>query len=158
MNIKNVKPSKKSAYKQSYYSVQESTKYIGAYPIICRSSWERKSCIYFDKNPDIVKWASEPFAVKYYNILDKKYHTYFPDFYIKVKKGNTYIEYVVEVKPKSHLTKPKKPKNKNRKALLNYRRALNTYVTNLCKIDALKKFAKSRNYKVLLITEKSWFI
>ena len=112
MSIKNVKPTSKSKYKQGYYTPKNPSKYNGPFPIIYRSSWERKFCHWCDHNEDVISWMSEPFSIDYFSLLDKKFHKYYPDFYIKLKKGekdgNPIIEnYVVEVKPKAQLQKPK---------------------------------------------------
>lgn len=155
MSIKKVKPNWKSGFKQGYYKPKNKEKYIGSGPIIYRSSWERKFCYWCDHNKDVIFWASEPLAVKYYNILDKKFHKYYPDFYIKMNKDNLIEEYLVEIKPKAQLKKPKVPKRKTKKALQNYKYGMETYVRNLCKTDALNKLAESRNYKVMLLTEDS---
>ena len=128
-------------------------------PIIYRSSWERKFCHWCDHNPDVIAWVSEPFSIRYYNVLDKKFHKYFPDFYVKLKKkeGERTIteSYVVEIKPKSQLKKPVPPRRKTKKALKNYKWAYEAFVRNLCKADALQKIAESRKFKVMLLTEDS---
>jgi hypothetical protein len=155
MSIKNVKPTHKSGFKQGYYTLLNPSKYTGEIPIIYRSSWEKKMMIFCDTNENVIKWSSEPLAINYYNVLDSKFHKYYPDYYIRIKKGDEIINYLVEVKPKSQLTKPQPPKKNTRKALESYEWAVKTYVTNVCKIDALKKFASQNNYKVMLITEDS---
>ena len=157
-NIKDLRPSKKSGYKQGYYEINEKAKYIGKYPVIFRSSWEKKFCQYCDNNPDIIKWSSEPFRIQYFNIMDKEFHYYFPDYFIQIKKADRILQYVVEIKPKSQLMKPIIPKKKTLKAAMSYKKALSTYVTNLCKIRALKNFARDRNFEVLIITEKNWVL
>lgn len=156
--IKNIKPSRKSSYKQGYYTLINESKYVGPKPIIFRSSWERKFAIYCDTNPTVISWSSEPFSIKYFNILDNKHHDYFPDFYMKVKRNDIIKEYLVEVKPVSQLRKPLPPKNKNMKSWYNYKKARITYTINLCKSTALKKFAQNKNWEVLYVTEKSFFI
>lgn len=155
MNIKNVKPNIKSGFKQGYYKPRKPEKYIGSLPIIYRSSWERKFCHWCDHNDMIISWASEPFSIKYYNILDKKFHNYFPDFYIKMIKDNIVEEFLVEIKPKAQLQKPIPPKRKTAKAMENFKYSYETYVRNLCKTDALNKIAVQRNVKVMLVTEDS---
>lgn len=155
MNIKNVKPTAKSGYKQGYYKPHNPSKYIGPGPIIYRSSWERKFCHWCDHNEDVINWVSEPFSIKYFNILDNKFHNYFPDFYVKMKKDGKIEEYVVEIKPKAQLKKPQPPKRKTAKAIENYKYGYETYVRNLCKTDALNKAAAQRNFKVMLLTEDS---
>lgn len=161
MSIKNVKPTPNSGYRQGYYKPINVSKYNGPLPIIYRSSWERKFCHWCDHNENVTSWMSEPFSIKYFNILDNKFHNYYPDFYFKIKRGlnennKPIIEsYVVEIKPKAQLVKPKEPKRKTKKSLKNYKEGYETYVRNLCKTDALRKAAKSRNFKVMLLTEDS---
>jgi hypothetical protein len=155
MSIKNVKPTAKSGFTQGYYNPVNPFKYVGPLPIIYRSSWERKVMIFCDTNENVIKWSSEPIQIKYYNILDQKFHKYHPDYFIQIKRGEEIVNYLVEVKPKAQLKKPAEPKKKTQKALENYQWAYKTYVTNMCKIDALKKFASTNNYKVLLLTEDS---
>jgi hypothetical protein len=161
MSIKNVKPTAKSGFHQGYYKPKYPSKYNGPLPIIYRSSWERKFCHWCDHNEKVISWMSEPFSIKYFNILDNKFHNYYPDFYFKITRGinedNIPIieNYVVEIKPKAQLKKPKEPKRKTKKALKNYKNGYETYVRNLCKTDALRKAAKSRNFKVMLLTEDS---
>lgn len=155
MDIKKVKPTLKSGFKQGYYSPHNLQKYVGNLPIIYRSSWERKFCHWCDHNEEILSWSSEPFEIPYFNILDKKYHKYYPDFYIKKKKDDTYEEYIVEIKPKSQLKKPEPPKKNTKKALENFKYGYEMYVRNLCKTEALNKMASQRNFKVMLLTEES---
>lgn len=154
-DIKKIKPTHKSGFKQSYFEPKNLSKYLGSFPIICRSSWERKFAIFCDTNDAVIKWSSEPIEIKYYNILDKKFHKYYPDYFVQIQKEGNLINYVVEVKPSSQLKKPEPPKRITEKAVNSYKRAYETYVMNLCKLDALKKYAEQRNWKVLVITEKS---
>ena len=100
-------------------------------------------------------WSSEPFQVRYYSLLDKNYHTYYPDFYVKLVRGDKVEEYVVEVKPDAQLRKPEPPKRRTQKAMESYKWAYETFVRNYCKIEAVKEFAKQRKYKVMLLTENS---
>jgi len=111
--------------------------------------------IFCDTNERVTKWSSEPISIKYFNVLDNKLHNYHPDYFIQIKRADELVNYLVEVKPKAQLKKPTEPKKKTKKALENYQWAYKTYVTNMCKIDALKKYAEGNNYKVLLLTEDS---
>jgi len=163
MSIKQVKPTHKSKFKQGYYKPVNPQKYVAQGPVIYRSSWERKFCHWCDHNPDVIAWVSEPFSIPYFNVLDNKYHKYYPDFYIKLNVKtindniikNEIIEYVIEVKPKSQLQKPTPPKRKTKKAIQNFKYAYESYVRNLCKIEALNIYAKQRDFKVMLLTEES---
>jgi len=160
MSIKKVKPTSKSKFKQGYYTPKFITKYNGVMPIIYRSSWERKFCHWCDHNEDVISWMSEPFSVKYFDILTKKFRNYYPDFYIRMKRGEEngvpiIQNYAIEVKPKAQLKKPKEPKRKTPKTMANYKWIYEQYVKNLCKNDALQKAGKLANFKVMLITEDS---
>ena len=154
-NIKNLKPNKNSGYKQGYYTPVNPDKYLNGDPIIYRSSWERKFCHWCDHNEEVIGWVSEPLSIKYFNTLDNKFHNYFPDFYIKMEREGVVEEYLVEIKPKAQLQKPKIPKKRTLKSMANFKRGYETYVKNLCKTKALQEMAKSRNYKVMLLTEDS---
>lgn len=157
-DIKKIKPNHKSGFKQSYFEPKKLFKYLGSFPIICRSSWERKFAIFCDSNDSVIKWSSEPIEIKYYNILDKKFHKYYPDYFVQIEKSGQLVNYMVEVKPSSQLQKPEPPKKITEKAVISYKKAYETYVMNLCKLDALKKYAEQRSWKVLVITEKSKLI
>lgn len=154
MSIKNIKPDSK--YNGGiYYPINES-KYVGKFPIICRSSWEKKYCQYCDLNDQIVAWASEPFKIKYYNPLTKSEHFYYPDFYIKILlPSGEYKEYIIEIKPKEYLKKPIPPKKRSIKALQNYKYLYEQFIKNYVKSVAAKKFAAERNMEYIILTEDS---
>lgn len=154
MSIKKVKPSKR--FKSGKYIPINDHKYIGPKPIIYRSGWERKYCIYCDTNPGIINWSSEPVAIKYYNPYTKKIHKYYPDFWIKVKTSEgTIKEYLVEIKPKSSTKLPKPPKRNTTQSVKNYKYAVETYIKNTAKAKAAHHFAKNRNMKFIILTEDS---
>ena len=92
--------------KKSYKGLYRPThpkKYVGDVTrIVYRSLLERKFMVYCDRNPDITYWASEELAIRYYNPLDKKYHSYYPDFIVRTVKGDKIL---IEIKP-SRQTKP----------------------------------------------------
>ena len=154
MSIKKVRPDKQ--FNGGQYRPVNESKYVGQGPIIYRSSWERKYCMYCDRTEDIISWSSEPFSIEYFNPLTKKIHKYYPDFWIKVRKQDgTYAEYLVEIKPKKSTIVPKEPKRKTEQAVKNYRYAVETYVKNLAKARAAKAFAKDRGMKYIILTEDS---
>ena len=160
MSIKNLKPNKDSKYQQGYFSPLNPIKYIGKYPIIFRSGWERKFAIYCDNNPNIVEWASEPFCIQYTNILDQSEHRYYPDFLIRVKTKrdeDDYImeSYIIEIKPSKQLKKPEPPLKRKGKAVSNYKSALKMYLTNLSKVKYMQEYAHQHNMKFALLTEEN---
>lgn len=149
-SIKNNKPTKKSGFIQGYFPINECKKYQGKGPIIYRSSWERKFCLYCERNPEIESWSSESFSIKYFSPLDNKYHNYFPDYVVKLRNGTIFI---VEVKPKAQLQKPEPPKRKTPKSVKNFKWLYETWVINMCKKAAAEEFAKTKGWKFLLVTE-----
>lgn len=136
----------KSKYRPSYPE-----KYKGnPNNIICRSSWERKFCVWCDLNENIIEWASEEFYIPYISPLDKKIHRYFPDFIIKVKESTGQIKtYVVEVKPKRQ-TLPPTRKSRVTKSFIYEAK---TYEVNKAKWRAAEEWCKDRRLGFKIITE-----
>lgn len=64
------------------------------------SSWEAVFMRFCDTNPNILKWGSEEFRVKYFHPIKQKVCEYIPDFIIKYKnsRGEVLTE-VIEIKP-----------------------------------------------------------
>lgn len=149
MNIKNLKPNYDSPYYQSYFEPIHKEKYIGIYPIICRSLLELRMCTYLDKNEKITKWSSEPFSIKYVLITDNTVHNYHPDYYFEYMGDQC----IAEVKPKKQIKKPKEPIKKTNTSIKNYNILLETYYKNYSKISSLKEFCDKNKYKLFIITE-----
>lgn len=157
-NIKNIKPAK-NVFVSGKYKPKNTIKYVGDITqIIYRSSWERKFCVYCDASAKVLKWASEPFEIKYASPIDKRIHEYFVDFYIKIEQPNGMIEeYIIEVKPKIQLRKPEPPKKNTLKMVKIYNAQVKTYLINVAKFAAAKAFAAKRGYKFLVVTEDFLF-
>ena len=126
-------------------------KYVGnTKQIVYRSLLERRFMRYCDLNEDILYWASEELPVRYYNPLDKKYHRYFPDFYIKVQENTGRIKrYLIEVKPHKQTQKPKKPKRQTK----SYLREVYEYAKNQAKWKAATEFCEDRLWEFKVMTE-----
>jgi len=154
MSIKNNRPTKKSGFKQGYFNPTNPEKYIGPQPIIYRSSWEYKFCIWCDTNDKVVNWSSEPVEITYWSRQDSKSRRYYPDFYFKqLKQDGNMIEYLVEIKPKEQITKPKPPKKNSKKALNSYKFLAEQYVKNMDKYSAAKEYAAGRGWNFIVLTE-----
>lgn len=138
-------------YNQSRYKPTYPEKYKGdPTNIICRSSWERKFCIYCDKNKNILEWGSEEIALPYRSPLDNKIHRYFPDFYVKVRETNGSIKkMLIEIKPKKQCIEPKVQKKKTK----GYIYEVKEYVRNQAKWEAAKEFCEDRQWEFKVITE-----
>lgn len=145
MNIKDLKPSKTSRYKQGYINTKSCKKLFPGLiteKIIYRSSYEKKFMLWLESNKNIKMWGSECFSIPYYNILDKKTHNYYPDYFIKMI-DDSYV--VVEIKPYNQTIEPV---NKN---CWGYKE----YIKNICKWKAAKEFCDSRGYKFKILTENT---
>jgi|TARA_B110000908_G_C10259029_1_gene457738 hypothetical protein len=154
MSIKNNRPSKKSGFKQGYFNPNNPEKYIGPQPIIYRSSWEYKFCIWCDSNDKVINWSSEPVEIPYWSRQSEKSHKYYPDFYFKqVKQDGSLEEYLVEIKPKDQITKPKPPTKNSAKAIKSYKFLAEQYVKNMDKYNAAKTFSEGRGWKFIVLTE-----
>jgi len=105
---------------------------------------------YFDRNPDIVWWASEEFAIPYRSPIDGKLHRYFPDFIVKTTNGDTVV---FEVKPASQ-SKPPEKKSRITKKYIN---EVKTWGVNQAKWNAAVEFCENRDWKFQVITEEHLF-
>lgn len=144
-NIKNLKPSKSSRYKQGYINPLSCKKLFPQLKydkIIYRSSYEKKFIVWLESNKSIKYWGSECFGIPYYYIVDEKNHTYYPDYFIEFEDGSFCV---VEIKPSNQTTKPL---NENCWAY-------KEYVKNMCKWAAAKEFCESKGYKFKILTEKT---
>lgn len=137
----------KKSYKGIYQPINPK-KYVGNHNnIVYRSNLEKKFMLYCDRNPDILNWASEELAIRYYSPLDKKYHRYFPDFILKTVKGE---KFVVEIKPHRKLSPPSIPKRQSQR----YLNEAFDYVRNKSKFSAAEKWCEDKGCKFVIMTEK----
>lgn len=152
------KPNKKSKFRQGYYKPENLDKYVGdPTKIIYRSSWEYKFCRYCDATPQILAWSSEPFPIRYYDMVKQKERSYYVDFYIKVETFDGKIkEYLVEVKPESKLKPPVFPPNQKQtlKRLKQYNDLQMEFLNNKTKKDAAEAFAATKGYRYMIVTEE----
>ncbi len=160
----NARPNRTSKYDQGYYKLINENKYISnPTQIIYRSSLERKFCDFVDKSSKILKWGSEVVSIPYKS-FDNKMHTYHMDFYIEIENKdnpNGMDRILVEVKP--HIesmmiinnTPPKKPKKSTPTSLRNWEYALKEYMRNKYKWNAAQEYARIKNMKFVVVTEKT---
>ena len=72
---------RKTNYRQGKFYIKNEGKYRGnSRNIIYRSSWEKRIMAFFDQSSNVEWWNSEGMIVPYLNPIDKKMHSYFPDF------------------------------------------------------------------------------
>ena len=124
-------------------------KYIGdPNNIIYRSSWEQRVFARLDIDPNIIKWASEEFAIPYLSPIDNRVHKYYPDVYVENINGE---KFVVEIKPDKQTRPPQKPTRNSKR----YITEVSTYMINKAKWDAAEIFCKKHNLKFIIATEKT---
>ena len=130
------------------YRPSNPKKYVGdPSKIVYRSLLERKFMLHCDRSPDIVNWASEELSIRYFNPIDKKYHSYYPDFIVKTIKGKNFI---IEIKPSRQCKPPKTPKKKTRA----FMRESFEYIKNQAKWKAAQSYCEDNGAEFKLITEK----
>jgi hypothetical protein len=133
------------------YTPKNPKKYKGdPTKITYRSSWELQCMAYFDKNPDIIWWASEEMAIPYRSPIDGKRHRYFPDFIIKTSNGEVVM---IEVKP-AYQSRPPEKKSRVTKKYLN---EVKTWGINQAKWKAAQSYCADRKWKFQVLTEDHLF-
>ena len=135
--------------------MKNTKKYVGNWPIIIRSSWERLFCQWIDVNSNIIKWSSENVTIQYYDPVQKKNRRYLPDFYMEVLgKKDKVKRYIVEIKPQHETVLPVKTSKKSKKTMLHQEA---TYLTNQAKWKAAKQYCDKLGYDFRIITERQLF-
>jgi hypothetical protein len=138
-------------YLQGKFIPKNPEKYVGDVDNISfRSSWERKAMIFFDDNPNVLKWGSEELIIMYVSPVDDRPHRYFPDFILSLKSRDGLIKkYVVEVKPAIQCEPPKQKKKTQRMLM-----EVKTYAVNQAKWEAARKWCASNGFEFTILTER----
>ena len=143
---------KNNKYFQGIYTPINKEKYKGSTNPSYRSSLERSFFLHFDKNPNVVAWASESIVVPYYNDVDKKVHKYYIDLIAAIKDSEGNIQkYLIELKPFAQ-TQPPKQSNKKKTSTVLYENLM--YYQNQCKWKAASEYAAKKGMKFIILTEK----
>lgn len=120
--------------------------------IIYRSLLERRFMKYCDDNPGIIGWSSEEVVIPYVSPIDNRIHRYFVDFMIQFKDASGAVRTVlVEVKPKSQTSPPKRPEGKLTRRFLS---EVKTWGVNSAKWKAANEYCLDRKWEFKIITEK----
>ena len=143
---------KKNNFRQGVFNPTNPTKYIGNQKPIYRSGWELKFFRWADMNENILKWGSENVIIPYVNPLDGRVHRYFVDNFIVFKDNNgNHNKFLIEIKPSKQTQRPVRTKYKKNKTMI-YEQKM--YVQNTAKWKAANEWAKKKNCKFLILTEK----
>lgn len=150
-NLKSRMRTTKGQYDQGNFMPKNKEKYKGNYPIIYRSSWEKKFMNYCDTSDMVEAWGSENIKIPYYNPVAKSVWNYYTDFIVKIRTPEGPFTAVIEIKP-SKQTKPPNYKNRKNKKTLMYEHK--TWITNKSKWEAAEEYCKKRGWKFIIMTEK----
>lgn len=129
-------------------------KYVGDLNNIwVRSSWEKRALIFFDTNPNVLKYNSEEVVVPYISPIDNKPHRYFPDFLVMLKQRDGVIKkMMVEVKPAIQCEPPKQKRQTKRMLT-----EVSTYLVNQAKWAAARAYCAEKGLEFVVITEHDLF-
>jgi TnsA endonuclease N terminal len=115
--------------------------------IIYRSSWECKIMDRFDKDPNVITWASEELIIPYRSPVDGKYHRYFPDFLVKMNTRDGIKTFLIEVKPLKQSSPPKQQKRMTKQ----YIHEVATWGVNQAKWKAAIEYCKDRKWEFVVM-------
>lgn len=116
-----------------------------------KSSLELIAFRYADYNKHVKSWSVEPFPIQYVKPTDGKQHRYYVDLYLEFANGKKFI---VEIKPKSETTPPKKPKPPLKsKNITRYQVAMQTWMINQAKWNSARLFASKNGLEFIILTE-----
>ena len=153
------------APKQGWYRLKNARKYIVSKQSITEgngirymSSYEERFFLFCDMNPAVKKWSSEPFPIPYFNELDQKVHHYYVDLYMEYEDGSGKTRRtLVEIKPLKETMMPKMPVKKTGRSMMNYEKAVATFIINQAKWASAQAFCDKNGIDFKIITEKELF-
>lgn len=139
------------------YKVKNPEKYKGDFMnCIFRSLWERKFMKYCDHNENVISWSSEEVRIPYRSPLDGRIHSYFVDFWMKVRRTNGEIKtYLVEIKPEKQTRPPMLEENK--RMTPSKVKQIKTFALNKEKWNAATNYCKEKGWNFIILTEKQLF-
>lgn len=157
-SIKSHKPrmGKSSRYKQGYFDVSKSLKYLNSSePCIYRSSLEFKFMKWCELSDRVKNWESEPFSVKYTCLETGKERNYWIDFSVITSNNETWL---IEVKSSKDVqdvelfqTLYNRLSEVEKKRLINSRKVA---AKNYSKWKHARQICNDRNWKFVIVTER----
>jgi len=109
-----------------------------------------------DTNPNVIMWSYEELRIPYISPVDRRLHTYWPDFLVKMKlKNGQIVTRLIEIKPHKQTTKPiNKRKGKPSKRMITEHA---TWLINEAKWRAAREWCDDRKIEFVIVTEKDLF-
>lgn len=103
-----------------------------------------------DTNDAILSWSSEEIVIPYLYEVDGKMHSYYMDFWLRMRRHDgKIVERLIEVKPHTQ-TLPPKPQKRHTKQ---YVAKVAEYVKNMNKWTAARRYAKLNSMEFSIFTE-----
>jgi len=135
-------------FRQGFYEVKNSQKYVGNGKPKYRSGWEMTFMMFLDSNDNVINWASEPVRIPYRNPLTGKMTMYVPDFIVTYRGPKETVKAeLIEIKPKKQSLVESKMKDRD-KAIV---------AINYAKWHAATLWAKQNGLTFRVITEADIF-
>jgi hypothetical protein len=135
-------------FRQGFYEVKNSEKYVGNGKPKFRSGWEMTFMMFLDSNDNVINWASEPVRIPYRNPLTGKMTMYVPDFIVTYRgPKETVRAELIEIKPKKQSLVESKMKDRDRAIV----------AVNYAKWHAATLWAKQNGLTFRVITEEQIF-
>jgi hypothetical protein len=135
-------------FRQGFYEVKNSEKYVGNGKPKFRSGWEMTFMMFLDSNDNVINWASEPVRIPYRNPLTGKMTMYVPDFIVTYRgPKETVRAELIEIKPKKQSLIESKMKDRDRAIV----------ALNYAKWHAATLWAKQNGLTFRVITEEQIF-
>ena len=135
-------------FRQGFYEVRNSQKYVGNGKPKFRSGWEMTFMMFLDSNDNVINWASEPVRIPYRNPLTGKMTMYVPDFIVTYRgPKETVRAELIEIKPKKQSLVESKMKDRDRAIV----------AVNYAKWHAATLWAKQNGLTFRVITEEQIF-
>jgi hypothetical protein len=135
-------------FRQGFYEVKNSQKYVGNGKPKFRSGWEMTFMMFLDSNDNVINWASEPVRIPYRNPLTGKMTMYVPDFIVTYRgPKETVRAELIEIKPKKQSLVESKMKDRDKAVV----------AVNYAKWHAATLWAKQNGLTFRVITEEQIF-
>jgi hypothetical protein len=135
-------------FRQGFYQVKNTQKYVGAGHPKYRSGWEMTFMMFLDSNDNVLQWASESVRIPYRNPITGKQSMYVPDFLVTYRgPNNTVKAELIEIKPKKQSLIESRMSDRDRAIV----------AVNYAKWDVATKWAKRNGLIFRVITEDDIF-
>ena len=133
-----------SKFRQGFYEVKNTAKYVGLGKPRFRSGWELTFMMFLDNNEHVIQWASESISIPYRNPITGKQSIYVPDFFVTYRgRDNTMRAELVEIKPRKQSLIESKASDRDRAIV----------AVNYAKWDAATKWARRNGLLFRVINE-----